>query len=162
MGTTGQLRVSDADRSAVADRLLEAHGEGRLSLAEFDERVRAAHAATVRDDLAPLLADLPARGARGPAPDRRGSSPRPASPAGVPGLPGGACGRGGGQRRAAVATWALVSALNLGIWLAVVLGTGAAVYPWWVWVAGPWGLVLAARTVAGRSSQVRAGVRATR
>jgi hypothetical protein len=55
-------------------------------------------------------------------------------PPGVPVPPGGL--------RAAAAAWAVVSAVNVAIWLAVVLGTGSLVYPWWVWVAGPWGLVL--------------------
>jgi hypothetical protein len=29
------------------------------------------------------------------------------------------------------------------------------VYPWWVWVAGPWGAVLLARWVTGRVEGVR-------
>jgi hypothetical protein len=45
--------------------------------------------------------------------------------------------------RGAVAAWAAVSAINVLIWLAVVLGAGTPVYPWWIWVAGPWGLALA-------------------
>ena len=61
------MRVSDADRAQVADRLARAHGEGRLTLAEYDERVRAAHGAVVRDDLAPLLTDLPGEGQPGRA-----------------------------------------------------------------------------------------------
>ena len=59
MAEQGAVRVSDAEREQVATRLVAAHGEGRLTLAEYDERVRAAHAAVVRDDLAVLLADLP-------------------------------------------------------------------------------------------------------
>ena len=33
------VRISDADRQAVADRLRAAHGEGYLDLSEFDARV---------------------------------------------------------------------------------------------------------------------------
>ncbi len=33
------LRVSDAERQAVTDRLAEHFGDGRLDQAEFDERV---------------------------------------------------------------------------------------------------------------------------
>jgi hypothetical protein len=129
-GSTG-LRVGDAERSAVAARLSEAHAEGRLTLAEFDERVRDAWAARTAAELAPLTSDLPAAApAAAPAPrDRRGDA----------GL------------RAAVAVWAAVSLLNLAIWLAVSVGTGAAVYPWGVWVAGPWGMMLAVRALAGRA-----------
>jgi hypothetical protein len=41
--------------------------------------------------------------------------------------------------------------LNLMIWVAVSVGTGAAVAPWWIWVAGPWGVALAIRALAGRA-----------
>jgi hypothetical protein len=54
-----QLRCADADRQQVADRLRTALDEGRLSLAEFDERVRQAYAARTYGDLDALLADLP-------------------------------------------------------------------------------------------------------
>jgi len=51
-------RLTDADRQSVADTLKRALEEGRLDLAEFDERVRVAHAATTVADVAPLVADL--------------------------------------------------------------------------------------------------------
>ena len=54
------VRASDADRNDVVDRLQHALGEGRLDLAETEERVTAAYAARYRSDLPPLLADLPA------------------------------------------------------------------------------------------------------
>lgn len=53
------VRASDAERQDVADRLHHALAEGRLDLAETDARVAAAYAAPYRDDLTPLLADLP-------------------------------------------------------------------------------------------------------
>lgn len=53
------MRVSDADRSTVVRRLERALREGRIDLAEFDERVAAAYAARVRRDLDVLTADLP-------------------------------------------------------------------------------------------------------
>jgi hypothetical protein len=136
MTEQGAVRVSDAEREQVAERLVAAHGEGRLTLAEYDERVRAAHAAVVRDDLTPLLADLPrsAPPAR-PAPTRRREPAFPAMPMAL----SGPCGSG----RSAVAVWATVSLVNVVIWLAVSVGTAAVVYPWWIWVAGPWGVALA-------------------
>ncbi|GAA0506771.1 hypothetical protein GCM10011581_41720 [Saccharopolyspora subtropica] len=53
------MRAADADREAVAERLRVAMDEGRLSLAEYDERLRRAYAATTFGELAPLTADLP-------------------------------------------------------------------------------------------------------
>ena len=56
---SGALRVSDAERESVAARLRDAAAEGRLTLAEADERQALAYAARTRDDLHPLTADLP-------------------------------------------------------------------------------------------------------
>jgi len=57
------LRVSDAERQAVADRLAEHFADGRLDQAEFDERVGRAMNAKTRADLAGLFDDLPETGA---------------------------------------------------------------------------------------------------
>jgi hypothetical protein len=57
------LRVSDAERQAVADRLAAHFAEGRLDHDEFDERNGRAMAATTRADLAGLFDDLPDTGA---------------------------------------------------------------------------------------------------
>jgi hypothetical protein len=53
------VRIADADREQVAERLRTAAAEGRLTLAEADERQAAAYAALTADDLRPLVADLP-------------------------------------------------------------------------------------------------------
>jgi len=53
------VRVSDAERNAVVDELRLHYGAGRLEMAEFEERTRAALSARVRGDLQPLLDDLP-------------------------------------------------------------------------------------------------------
>ncbi len=57
------MRVSDAERQAVIDRLAEHFGEGRLDQAEFDERVGQAMNAKTRADLSGLFDDLPETGA---------------------------------------------------------------------------------------------------
>jgi uncharacterized membrane protein len=57
------LRVSDAERQAVTDRLSEHFAAGRLDQAEFDERVGRAMSAKTRADLSGLFADLPDTGA---------------------------------------------------------------------------------------------------
>jgi hypothetical protein len=55
-----EVRVSDAEREAVAVRLRQACVEGRLTLAEFSQRVDTVYAARTGAELEPVLADLPA------------------------------------------------------------------------------------------------------
>jgi hypothetical protein len=57
------MRVSDAERQAVTDRLAEHFSSGRLDQAEFDERVGKAMSAKTRADLNGLFDDLPETGA---------------------------------------------------------------------------------------------------
>jgi hypothetical protein len=54
------MRVGDAERDAVAQRLQQAFAERRLDDDEFDERMRAALTAKTIADLDTLTADLPA------------------------------------------------------------------------------------------------------
>ncbi len=53
------LRVSDADRAQVADRLSKHYSDGRLDQAEFNQRLDQAMSAKNQSDLAGLFADLP-------------------------------------------------------------------------------------------------------
>jgi DUF1707 SHOCT-like domain len=53
------LRVSDAERSDVADRLGKHYADGRLDQAEFNERVDRAMSAKTQSDLTGLFDDLP-------------------------------------------------------------------------------------------------------
>ena len=57
-----RVRVSNAEREDVVARLHHALGEGCLDLSETEERSAAAYAAQYRDELPPLLADLPHSG----------------------------------------------------------------------------------------------------
>lgn len=57
---TAGIRVSDAERDAVVERLSAATGDGRLTLEEFSQRMELATTARTRADLEPLTADLPA------------------------------------------------------------------------------------------------------
>jgi hypothetical protein len=57
--TTNTIRAADVDRESVSAALTEHLASGRLSLEEFDERVRRAHTATTLGELRALLADLP-------------------------------------------------------------------------------------------------------
>ncbi|MEU5842862.1 DUF1707 domain-containing protein [Rhodococcus sp. NPDC047139] len=54
-----EIRIGTAEREEAVALLGDHFAAGRLSLAEFDERVALATQATVRADLAPLFADLP-------------------------------------------------------------------------------------------------------
>jgi fatty acid desaturase len=70
------MRVSDAERQAVADRLAAHYADGRLDQAEFDERSGRAMSAKTRADLSGLLDDLPE------TPGSLGTGP-----SGAPGVP---------------------------------------------------------------------------
>jgi len=62
-----QLRISDADREKVAERLRGALGEGRLTLEEFDERLTGVLAARTFAEVEPFVSDLPGGQAAPPA-----------------------------------------------------------------------------------------------
>jgi hypothetical protein len=117
----GHFRAGDDDRERTIALLKQAQAEGRLDLDEFDDRVRRAWAARTFGELDELTTDLPE-----PVESR---TPVPA------------------QRRIAgpVVAWAAVVGINLVIWLGVSLANGAWAYPWWIWVAGPWGVGLLIR-----------------
>ncbi len=55
-----ELRVSDAERAEVADRLSKHYSDGRLDQDEFNERLDRAMKAKTQSDLAGLFTDLPA------------------------------------------------------------------------------------------------------
>jgi hypothetical protein len=62
------LRVSDAERAEVADRLSKHYSDGRLDQAEFDERVDQAMRAKTQSDLSGLFDDLPSPEESEPSP----------------------------------------------------------------------------------------------
>jgi Domain of unknown function (DUF1707) len=81
------LRVSDADRAAVADELSRHYGEGRLDAEEFGHRLDRAMSARTYQDLSGLLDDLPdADGTAGLSPKAASRRQRPPQQA-VPGRP---------------------------------------------------------------------------
>ena len=77
-GSTGSadpnMRISDAERTEVADRLSRHYSDGRLDQAEFNERLDRAMKAKTRADLEGLFDDLP-----GDEPHRQPAGP-PAPP----------------------------------------------------------------------------------
>lgn len=65
------IRASDSEREHTARFLQQSYSEGRLTMAEFDERVASAYAARSRSELEALTQDLP-------LPERRADN-RPAA-----------------------------------------------------------------------------------
>jgi len=55
-----RLRASDAEREEIATIVREAVGEGRLDMAEGDARLATLYAVKYRDELGPIVNDLPA------------------------------------------------------------------------------------------------------
>ncbi|MET1074454.1 MAG: DUF1707 domain-containing protein [Umezawaea sp.] len=147
---TPTLRAADNDREAVVEQLARAQAEGRLDLAEFDERVRLVWVAQTYADLAVLTADLP--------PDRPivpvSTRPRVSAyqhPAYQPASYQHATYQveqreSGKFARFFFRAWVAASMINFVIWGLVTITSLEWIYPWWIWVAGPWGaLVLANR-----------------
>jgi hypothetical protein len=139
------LRAADVDRQFVADRLKAALDEGRLSLYEYDDRLRETYAARTYGDLDRLLADLPgAQRAQLVLPSS--ASPESRKPATASELPA----RRGFPRWifAAWSGWLTVTLIVNAIWFATAVSGGGSDY-WPIWVMLPWGAVLLAGTVTG-------------
>lgn len=138
------LRAADSDRAAVAEALGEHMSAGRLTVAEFDERLGRAYAAKTYGELDELTSDLPPLSRRTPAPVAQ------AQPAHV-----GACGpashwAGGRELNHAWRAWLTTSLIVLTVWGVTSLANWQFIYFWPVWVIGPWGAVLLAQTLTGR------------
>lgn len=71
MATERNIRVSDADRDAVAAQLREHYAQGRLTLDELNERLDRAFASRTNLELAAVTSDLPYTAARGVLPADR-------------------------------------------------------------------------------------------
>jgi len=129
----GSIRAGNADRERVVAQLNAAFSEGRLDVAELDERVAAAYAAKTLGELVPLTADLPVGQQAG-----RSAAPVPRADR-VP-APGGA--------PSPAVRWAPVTGalglflVNVVIWGAISLGTGELIYFWPIWTAIPLALAL--------------------
>jgi len=133
------LRAGNDDRERVVTQLNTAFAEGRLEMAELDERVAAAYAAKTIGQLRPLTADLPISAAPAPRPAPPPARPAPAEPEPVSDRQG---------RRAAVAGALGLFLVNVLVWAAVSLGTREWVYFWPVWTAIP--LVFAVANLVGQ------------
>jgi hypothetical protein len=150
MAGDSRMRASDADRDRTAALLREHHAEGRLSAEEFNERLDQAYAAKTMGELDQLLADLPGIDLY-KLPDhsveRRGHTGF-----GLPWLlaPGRA-GQISPAWRAAWGSWATVSLIAFLAWLL----SGHPGNLWFLWVAGPYGIVLFGRWISGGAPRTR-------
>ena len=142
MGDRELMRVSDDDRQQVVDRLRAAVEDGRLKMEEFTERMGLAYQAVTYGDLAKLVADLP------PASPQPGPRPAPAPAASPPAA----------AQRSVFADlpaalkvlwtiWLAAVSINVVVWVLVAGTSGHFIYPWPLWVAGPYGAALLAVTV---------------
>ncbi|MEO3826717.1 DUF1707 domain-containing protein [Actinomadura sp. B10D3] len=145
MAPNPDIRASDADRDRVAASLREHCALGRITMDELQERLESVYAAKTLGQLQEVTADLPEEDLyQLPVPASQPKSTT--SPARAPSRDLDLTGA------RAWGAWAVVSGINFTIWLAVMLATGDAVYPWWIWVAGPWGAALLLRTILGGRS----------
>ena len=129
-----ELRVSDAERAVVQERLRRAVGDGQLDLHEFDVRVQSAWAAKTRGELVRVTADLPE------------PPPPPAPPAKRKVFSDTDAGT---AMRVLTIIAACAVAVNFAIWATICLATGEFIHPWWLYVAAPPGAVLGTLYAAG-------------
>ncbi|MEV4345460.1 DUF1707 domain-containing protein [Actinoplanes sp. NPDC049596] len=129
------MRAADADRHKVAEQLKAALDEGRLSLDEYDDRVRTAYASKTYQELLLLLTDLPRPGlsatevkARHDAERRREARRLPTA------------------MLVLWTIWAALATVNLVVFGLVAATVDGDVYPWPVWLLVP-GVALGAVTV---------------
>ena len=141
------LRAADADRAAVADVLGAHMSAGRLTVAEFDERLARAYEAKTYGELDQLTADLPPLAASTAAPvpvPRQGGEPSTATDRSTPSPWAGSWDQSHSWR-----AWLSTSLIVLTIWAVTSLASWEFHYFWPIWVIGPWGAVLLAQSVTG-------------
>ena len=144
MDAERDMRASDADRERVATALRQHYAEGRLVDTELSERIDQAYASRTLGQLRELTLDLPdVTPSAPPVAAPPAASPASATPPARPA-------RRNSGLRAMWTTWAVVVAINVAVWLLVSISSGELTYFWPMWVAGPWGAVLAAITLANR------------
>lgn len=140
MAPNPEIRASDADRDRVAASLREHLAEGRLTMDELEERLESTYKARTMGDLERITADLPEADLHNrPIPAYQRATVAPS-------------GRGGSVwygTRAMWGAWAVVVGLNVAIWAIIAITSPVVPYPWWLWVAGPWGVMLLVRSLFG-------------
>jgi hypothetical protein len=143
-----KMRASDSERQEVVDRLRAGLDDGRLKMEEYVDRIGVAYEAVTYGDLAALYGDLPAAG---------WMAKREAAPAAT-------AGHAVAARRGLLAElptvlkvlwtiWLTAVSINVVVWVLVSGTSGHLIYPWPLWVAGPFGAALFG--VSAGVSQIR-------
>jgi Domain of unknown function (DUF1707) len=149
------MRASDHDRQQVVDLLCGALEDGRLRMDEYVDRMGRAYQAVTYGDLVPLHADLPAAGHMAPATTAQAAAAQAATA--LKSCPATAFARLPAVLRVLWAVWFSAVSVNVVVWALVSVTTGQLIYPWPLWVAGPYGAALfamsAAATVSRRSRE---------
>jgi hypothetical protein len=175
------MRASDHDRQGVVDRLRGGLDDGRLTLEEYLDRMGRAYQAVTYADLAPLCADLPATGRAGAVSAGvsagavsvgavSGASATGAPAAAAPAMSAvsaasrarpwcAALGSQPGPLRVLWTIWLIAVSVNVVVWALVSVTTASLIYPWPLWVAGPYGAVLLALSLAAGQASARASRR---
>ena len=143
MQNADNIRISDSEREQVAGELGRHLTAGRLTIGEFDQRVAQVYRSTTQQQAHQVLRDLP------PAPQAV-TPARPGAPTSRPSRR-----RIPGHQRIEWLAWLAAGGINIAIWGIVSLATGVMIYPWPIWVIGPWGVVLLGRTLLGREGGCR-------
>jgi hypothetical protein len=131
-GADRTVRASDHDREAAIELLNQHTTAGRLTLAEFEERTGAVYAAQALSELDHQLRDLPVQRA---AAEVEADEDQPVS------------------IRQMWLPWVGAGLICTAIWGITSIGAQAFLYPWPLWVIGPWGAVLLSRTLAARATR---------
>ena len=137
------MRAADADRHRIADRLKAALDEGRLSLGEYDDRVREAYAARTYAELMVLVDDLPQPGMSAADVSARRAAERKREARRIP-----------TALQVLWIIWGALTAVNLVIWILLAVTLAGDVYLWPIWLLVP-GAALGAVTVGVQSMRHR-------
>jgi hypothetical protein len=123
------LRASDADREQIVFALRQHHGDGRLTVSEFTERMHLAYEAKTLGDLDVLTSDLPPLPP--PLPE---TGPDPVSAV-------------RGRFWQHLLSYCCVNGFLILLWLIISLAVGRVLFFWPVWTLLGWGLALGSHAV---------------
>ncbi|GAA0395795.1 DUF1707 domain-containing protein [Microbispora corallina] len=147
MAAAPEMRASDGDRDRVAAALREHMAQGRLTVDEFGERLEQVYQSRTYGELAKVTSDLPEIDLHtlpATVAPVRSDGRRPADKA-------------QNSLKASWAAWASASAINWVIWIIVSVTSGHLVYPWPLWVMGPWGAIMLVGTIFGTTHNSKRG-----
>lgn len=130
------MRASDADRSAVAQRLQRAVDEGRLDITDYDERLQRTYAARTYGELDRITVDLPA--------------PAPETSLVKAGHSGGGTVARREETTAEWRSWAGTSLFLITIWGISSVASGGLVFFWPMFPVGIWAAILLASMLERR------------